>query len=57
MKIANDLTELIGRTPMVKLNKLNDGYADIAVKLEYFNPANSIKDRAALQMIIDAERT
>ena len=56
MKIANDLTELIGRTPMVKLNKLNDGYADIAVKLEYFNPANSIKDRAALRMIIDSER-
>ena len=57
MKIANDLTELIGRTPMVKLNKLNDGYADIAVKLEYFNPANSIKDRAALQMILDAEKS
>lgn len=57
MKIANDLTELIGYTPMVKLNKLNDGYADIAVKLEYFNPANSIKDRAALQMILDAEKS
>ncbi|MBO6180363.1 cysteine synthase A [bacterium] len=57
MKIAKDLTELIGRTPMVKLNKLNDGYADIAVKLEYFNPANSIKDRAALQMILDAEKS
>ena len=57
MKIANDLTELIGRTPMVKLNKINNGCANIAVKLEYFNPANSIKDRAALQMIIDAERT
>ena len=42
---------------MVKLNKLNDGYADIAVKLEYFNPANSIKDRAALQMILDAEKS
>lgn len=57
MKIAKDLTELIGYTPMVKLNKLNDGYADIAVKLEYFNPANSIKDRAALQMILDAEKS
>ena len=57
MKITNDLTELIGYTPMVKLNKLNDGYADIAVKLEYFNPANSIKDRAALQMILDAEKS
>lgn len=55
MKIANDLTELIGHTPMVKLNKLNNGQADVVVKLEYFNPANSIKDRASLQMILDAE--
>ena len=57
MNIANNLTELVGKTPMVYLNKLNDGYAKIAVKLEYFNPANSIKDRAALQMITDAEKT
>ncbi len=57
MKIANDLTELVGRTPMVKINKLNSGFANIYAKLEYFNPANSIKDRAALQMIIDAEKS
>lgn len=55
MKIAQDLTELIGKTPLVRLNKLNKGYADIILKLEYYNPANSIKDRAALQMILDAE--
>ncbi len=55
MRIAKNLTELIGNTPMVRLNKLNDGLADIYLKLEYFNPANSIKDRAALQMILDAE--
>jgi len=55
MNIAKDLTELIGNTPMVKLNKLNSGNADIYLKLEYFNPANSVKDRAALQMILDAE--
>lgn len=55
MNIASDLTALIGNTPMVRLNKLNTGYADIVVKLEYFNPANSVKDRAAYQMIIDAE--
>lgn len=55
MKIAQDLTELIGKTPLVKLNTLNNGEANIVLKLEYFNPANSIKDRAALQMILDAE--
>lgn len=57
MKIANDLTELVGKTPLVRLNKLNSGYAYIAIKLEYFNPANSVKDRAALQMIVDAENS
>lgn len=56
MNIAGDLTELIGKTPMVKLNRLNSGNAEIFAKLEYFNPANSIKDRAALQMMIDAEQ-
>ena len=55
MRIADDLTGLIGNTPLVRLNKLNTGNADVVVKLEYFNPANSVKDRAALQMIMDAE--
>ena len=55
MNIANDLTELVGKTPLVQLNKLNVGGANILLKLEYFNPANSVKDRAALQMILDAE--
>lgn len=54
MEIAKDLTELVGKTPLVQLNKLNNGQAKIFLKLEYFNPANSIKDRAALQMIKDA---
>lgn len=56
MNIAKDLTQLIGNTPMVRLNKLNSGNAEIFLKLEYFNPANSVKDRAAYQMIIDAEK-
>ena len=56
MKIAQNLTELVGKTPLVQLNKLNDGMAKVLLKLEYFNPANSVKDRAALQMIIDAEK-
>ena len=54
-KIARDLRELVGKTPMVRLNRLNSGGAEVLLKLEYFNPANSVKDRAALQMIIDAE--
>ena len=55
-RLYNNIVELIGNTPLVKLNKLNDGFADIYVKLEYFNPANSIKDRAALSMIDVAEK-
>ncbi len=56
MKIYNNISELIGNTPLVRINKLNKGYADILVKIEYFNPAGSIKDRTALSMIEDAER-
>ena len=56
MKIHNNLLELIGNTPLVRINKLNTGYADIVVKVEYFNPAGSIKDRAALSMIEEAEK-
>lgn len=56
MKIHNNVLELIGNTPLVKINKLNTGYADIAVKVEFFNPAASIKDRAALSMIEEAEK-
>ena len=56
MKIHNNLLELIGKTPLVRINKLNTGYADIVAKVEYFNPAGSIKDRAALSMIEEAEK-
>ena len=56
MKIYENILELIGNTPLVKINKMNNGYADILVKVEYFNPAGSIKDRTALAMIEDAEK-
>jgi cysteine synthase A len=56
MKIFNNITELIGNTPLVRLNSLNkDVTADILLKLEYFNPAHSVKDRIGVAMINDAE--
>lgn len=56
MKIYNNVLELIGHTPLVRINKINDGVADIVVKLEKQNPAGSIKDRPALNMIEKAEQ-
>lgn len=56
MKLAHHMTELIGETPIVKLNKLVPaGSADVFVKLELFNPTKSVKDRAAYNMIKVAE--
>ncbi len=57
MKIANNIIELIGNTPLVKLNNIIDeGFAQIAAKLEFFNPAGSVKDRIAFAMINEAEQ-
>lgn len=56
-KIYESITELIGNTPVVKLNKLvPEGSADVFVKLEAFNPGSSVKDRIALAMIEQAEK-
>lgn len=56
MKIVNNITELIGKTPLVRLDKVADVEAQILMKLEAFNPGGSIKDRIALNMIESAER-
>lgn len=55
--IYNNITELIGKTPLVRLNKLSKEYdAEIVAKIEYFNPGGSVKDRIGLAMIEDAEK-
>src|SRR5690606_29886861 len=57
MRVADNITELIGETPLVKVNKLvgqND--AELYLKLEFFNPGSSVKDRIAVSMIEEAEK-
>lgn len=55
-KIHENILELIGNTPLIRLNKINTGKAEVIVKAEYFNPGNSVKDRPALYMIEQAEK-
>src|SRR5665647_174257 len=57
MKVANHIFELIGQTPIVKINKINPNpTVEIYAKIEWFNPTGSLKDRIALTMIEEAEQ-
>ncbi|HUR14627.1 MAG TPA: cystathionine beta-synthase [Mycobacteriales bacterium] len=58
MQISNSIIELVGNTPLVRLNSVTEGIAaTVAVKVEYLNPGGSVKDRIALRMIEDAEQS
>ena len=57
-KIYHDVTEIVGRTPLVRLNHLDEGLpGNVAVKLEFYNPANSVKDRIGVAIIDAAEKS
>lgn len=56
MKIAKNLIELVGNTPLVQINRLNQSKAQVVAKLEYYNPTNSVKDRIGINMVEDAEK-
>ncbi|MCU1230063.1 MAG: cysteine synthase, partial [Acidobacteria bacterium] len=56
-KIYNNITELIGHTPLVRLNRIvPEGAAEVVAKLESFNPLSSVKDRLAISMMNEAEK-
>ena len=56
MRYSNSIIELVGNTPLLKLNKVTEGIsATVLAKVEYFNPGGSVKDRIALRMVEAAE--
>jgi len=55
-RVYNNIAELIGGTPLLRLSNVNDGYAEVLAKLESFNPGGSVKDRIGISMIEAAER-
>ena len=56
--VGNSIADLVGKTPLVKLNRLTSAEdAEVYLKLEYFNPGSSVKDRIALAMIEAAEKS
>jgi len=55
-KIYENITELIGQTPLLKIKNINDGEAEVVAKLEAFNPGGSVKDRISLNMVAEAEK-
>ena len=57
MRIANDVTDLVGNTPLVRIRRLTEGAAgQVVAKLEFYNPAHSVKDRIGVSMIDAAEK-
>ncbi|MFM9130720.1 MAG: pyridoxal-phosphate dependent enzyme, partial [Actinomycetes bacterium] len=58
MKVYDNITQVVGNTPLVKLNRITDGAkADVYAKLEFYNPTASVKDRIGIAMIDDAEKS
>lgn len=56
MPLHNNILDTVGRTPIIRLNRMSPSHASVYVKVESFNPAGSVKDRLALSVVLDAER-
>ena len=56
-KIYSNILETCGKTPLIRINRMNSGKAQVLAKVEYFNPGGSVKDRVGIALIEDAERS